>query len=40
MSYTHLNPRECMKVFYLGQAGYSLREIASRLDRSHSTELN
>lgn len=37
MTYTHLSPYERLKVFYLVQAGYSLREIARRLTRSHST---
>ena len=39
MAYTHLSPRERMGLFYLAQAGYSLREMARRLHRSHSTLL-
>ena len=37
MAYPHLSPREHMVLFYLAQAGYSLREIARRLHRAHST---
>lgn len=37
MSYTQFNPRERMSLFYLHQAGFSLREIGRRLNRSHST---
>jgi IS30 family transposase len=37
MSYTHLSARERMGLFYMHQYGYSIREIARRLDRSHTT---
>lgn len=37
MAYTHLSPRERTGLFYLAQAGYSLREIARRFHRSHTT---
>lgn len=37
MSYTHLSARERLGLFYMHQYGYSLREIARRLGRSHST---
>ena len=37
MSYTQLNPRERMSLFYLHQTGYSFREIGRRLNRSHTT---
>ncbi len=37
MTYSHLNARERLCLFYLHQAGYSCREIGRRLNRSHST---
>ena len=37
MSYHHLNARERMSIFYLNQWGLSLREIARRLNRSHTS---
>ena len=37
MSYTHLNQRERMCLFYLLQCGLSLRKIGRKLNRSHST---
>ena len=37
MSYTHLNARERMSLFYLKQMGLSLREIGRRLNRSHTS---
>jgi len=37
MSYTHLNARERMSLFYLLQMGLSLREIGRRLNRSHTS---
>lgn len=37
MSYTHLNARERMSIFYLHQMGLTHRAIGSRLNRSHST---
>jgi IS30 family transposase len=43
MSYSHFNARERVSLFYLNQMNLSLREIARRLNRSHTTisrELN
>ena len=37
MSYSHLNARERMGIFYLHQWGLSLREIGRRLNRSHTS---
>jgi len=37
MTYSHLNARERMSLFYLHQSGLSLREIGRRLNRSHTT---
>ncbi len=37
MSYQHLNARERVSIFYLHQMRLSLREIARRLNRSHTT---
>ena len=37
MSYSHLNARERMSIFYLHQWGLSLREIGRRLNRSHTS---
>lgn len=37
MSYTHLSARERTGLFYMHRSGYSLRAIARRLDRHHST---
>ncbi len=37
MSYTHLNARDRMCLFYNHQAGVPLREIGRKLNRSHTT---
>lgn len=37
MSYSHLNARERMNIFYLHQWGLSQREIGRRLNRSHTS---
>jgi len=37
MPYHHLSARERMSLFYMRQAGYSLRHIGQRLGRSHSS---
>jgi len=37
MSYTHLTEKERYVISHLKVAGFSLREIARRLNRNHST---
>lgn len=37
MSYTHINARERMSIFYLHQSGMSRRKIGRKLNRSHTT---